>query len=139
VREVDDHAGALALANRIAAESRQALIRIAAAALRGAADLIRREVHQAEVPDTAARERLDRGEVALECLPAFDPAERGDLVGRLRRANFLTGARPHQLVGMFLHRAIERIELLRHALRAALLRIRRGPEAEELPGDAALA
>src|ERR1051325_2628339 len=70
VREVDDHAAALALADRIAAEPGQPGRRVGAAAAHRPTDRVGREVEQSEVAHAPPGERLDRVELALERLAA---------------------------------------------------------------------
>ena len=101
MREIDDHAAALALAHDVAAEPGEPFGGIRAAALRRPADRVLREVQQAQVAHTAPRERFDRLERAFERLAAFDAAERRDPARRFRRAHVGAGARPHSCSGCF--------------------------------------
>jgi len=83
VREVDEDAALLAALDQLVAPRRQPAAIVPALAVSRVAGLVRREVQEADVPNSATRKHRDVVEVTLERMRTFDPEERADLSGRV--------------------------------------------------------
>jgi cysteine synthase A len=140
VRQIDDHAGRLAVLDQLETPRREAAIVAPPATVRRIARFVRAEVKKAEVADTAARELVEPTYLAFECVRSFDAQEGGN--GPVATNGFHVVGRSCQPHGARIprDRLVEDVDLLVYCARKAphVPCDGKRDEPEELPSDASL-